>query len=85
MQPLAAGGETAYVLALGVMSTHAERHVVVFPDGQAFDFVVDGTAGSCGAGPGHTLPGRGARALEPGRLYLFTAAWDGQATPRAGR
>src|SRR5690606_26734938 len=27
VQPLAAGGETAYVLALGVMSTHAERHV----------------------------------------------------------
>src|SRR5690606_11346583 len=41
VQPLAAGGETAYVLALGVMSTHAERHVVVFPNGQAFDFVVE--------------------------------------------
>lgn len=80
VQPLAAGGETAYVLALGVMSTHAERHVVVFPDGQAFDFVVEQDGRelwrwSAGRAFSQAVV---RRALEPGRLYLFTAAWDGR-------
>ena len=80
VQPLAAGGETVYVLALGVMSTHAERHVVVFPDGQAFDFVVEQDGRelwrwSAGRAFSQAVV---RRALEPGRLYLFTAAWDGR-------
>src|SRR5690606_769700 len=80
VQPLAAGGGPAYAPALRGSSPHAARDVVVFPDGQAFDFGVDQDGRelwrwSAGRAFSQAVV---RRALEPGRLYLFTAAWDGR-------